>query len=325
MGIKEKIFFNFKYKLVVFLLSVLVWFFVKTEDNYKYTFHIPLRISNLGDNRVVQNRIPEQISVNLWGKGRTLLSFWLRNDMEYNLDLGNVVDSAQIILDKNSIRMLRESNIEVLNIVDPHKIVVKLDRLTQKPVPVISQCEIETLPGYAVVEKVKLMPDSAVIRGPVLAIQNIHSIFTEKKKFRKIKHDLEKRVKLLTPQGQYVTISPTEVKLIADVQKLMEKPLAEIPVGVINVPPGDTIIVIPSTLSLVLEGGSDQLLNVTKTDVRAYIDYEKVKHSHEKDHLAYIDPPPGIRYRDVHPTRFKIVIMKKNQPAGSESNENFRY
>ncbi|OQX87876.1 hypothetical protein B6D60_03155 [candidate division KSB1 bacterium 4484_87] len=311
MGIKEKIFFNFKYKVVVFLLSVLVWFFVKTEDNYKYTFNIPLRIANLGENRIVQNKLPEQIAVNLWGKGRTLLSFWLRNDMEYVLDLGNVVDSAQIILDKTNIRMLRESNIEVLNVVSPHQVFVKLDRLIKKPVPVKSQCEIETQAGYTIVGKVKFEPDSVTVRGPVRKMKDIRMVLTEKRQFLKVKHDLEKWIKLIPPVAEYVTISPTEVKLIADIQKLMEKPIPEIPVAVINVPPGDTIVVIPSTLSLVLEGGSDQILNVTKDDIRVYIDYEKVQQSHEKDHLAYIDPPPGTSYRDVHPTRFKIVVMKK--------------
>ncbi len=313
MSLKDKIFFNFKYKIIVFLLSVLIWFFVKTEDNYKYTFHIPLRVTNVGENRIIKNNIPKEIAVNLWGKGRTLLSFGLRNDLEYILDLSHVVDSAQIILDKENIRFLRESNIEVLNIVRPQKIFVKLDRLIKKQLPVISQCEIETSPGYTVVGDIVLKPDTVMLRGPYSEIKKVNEIYTEKRKFKKIKRDLEKTIKLIKPEGKYIDIIPREVKLFADVQKLMEKPLTEIPVDVINVPPGDTIIVIPSTLSLVLEGGSDQLLNVTKDDVRAYIDYEKVKISHEKDHLAYIDPPPGTRYRDVHPTRFKIVVMKENE------------
>ena len=313
MGIREKIFFNFRYKVIVFLLSALLWFFVKTEDNYKYTVHIPLRVANLGEDRIIKNSIPEKISVNLWGKGRSLISISIRNDLEYLLDLSHVVDSANIILDKENIRSLRETDIEVLNIEYPQKIFVKLEHVEQKTVPIVPRCKIETLPGYTIVGKIVVVPDTASVRGPVSELRNIDSIYTERKEFKKVKRDINKSIKIVKPEGEHLQVLPKQVRIFADVQELMEKRITEIPVAVINAPPEDTVIVIPSTLSLVLEGGADQLLNVTKDDVKAYIDYEKVKMSHEKDHLAYIDPPDGTRYRDVHPTRFKIAVMKKNR------------
>lgn len=90
----------------------------------------------------------------------------------------------------------------------------------------------------------------------------------------------------------------------------MEKPLSEIPIAVVNQPSNLKVTVIPSTLSLVLEGGTDLLLNVTKQNVKAYINYEKVHASKNKNHLAYIETPKGTRYRDVKPKRFKVVVEK---------------
>ena len=116
----------------------------------------------------------------------------------------------------------------------------------------------------------------------------------------------------MKPDQKHINLSNNQTKLSANIQKLMEKPIIEIPVKVTNTPRNAKITVIPSTLSLILEGGTDLLLNVTNNDVTAYIDYKKVISSKEKKHPAYIQTPPGTRYRDVKPMLFKIVVERKH-------------
>ena len=312
MKLNKSILTNLKYKIIVLLLAILVWFFVKTEDNYRYSINVPLRIANLGEERIILNDIPKQVETTFWGKGRTLFSLMLRRDVSYNMDVADINGVAKIILDKNNIRMLRKDNIDVLNIVSPKDIEIVISKLVNKKVPIISQCEIETVPGYTMVEKIMLNPDSVTIIGPKSEIELIASVFTEKKNYENIKKDLEKKVKLLKPDQKHITLANNQTKLSANIQKLMEKPIIEIPVKVTNTPPNAKVTVIPSTLSLILEGGTDLLLNVTHNDVIAYIDYKKVVGSKEKKHPAYIETPPGTRYRDVKPMLFKIVVERKH-------------
>lgn len=308
--INTHIFSNLKYKITVFFLAVLVWFFVKTEDNYRYSTEVPLKIVNLSSERVITNEIPTEVTVTFWGKGRSLFSLAIQRDIIYVLDVAKVEDSAKIALDKNNILVLRKNDIEVLNVVNPKFVEVQVEPLLSKRVPVSSLCEIETIPGYVVIGDVVLDPDSVDVIAPEKTIKKIFSITTEKKIFKKVKSDLEEDVKLVLGEQPYVSIKQEKVFLKADVQKLMEKPFSEIPVELINYPSEDNVLVLPSTMSLVLEGGTDELLSVTKNDIKAYIDYTKIKYSHEKDHPAYIVTPAGTRYRDVKPTRFKIVVMK---------------
>ena len=312
MKLNKSILTNLKYKIIVLLLAILVWFFVKTEDNYRYSINVPLRIANLGEERIILNDIPKQVETTFWGKGRTLFSLMLRRDVSYNMDVADINGVAKIILDKNNIRMLRKGNIDVLNIVSPKNIEIVISKLVTKKVPIISQCEIETFPGYTMVEKIMLNPDSVAIIGPKSEIELIASVFTEKKNYENIKKDLEKKVKLLKPDQKHITLANNQTKLSANIQKLMEKPIIEISVKVTNTPPNAKVTVIPSTLSLILEGGTDLLLNVTHNDVTAYIDYKKVVGSKEKKHPAYIETPPGTRYRDVKPMLFKIVVERKH-------------
>jgi len=297
-------------KLIVLFLAILIWFFVKTEDNYRYSFKIPLRVTNLGPDRIINNELPKRIKITSWGKGRELLSLMLRKEMFYNLDISRLQHSTRFALEKDDVKLTHESNIEILNIVDPDTIEVKIADLITKKVPIISEAEIQTLPGYTVVDEMRLKPDSVEIIGPKPVVAKISAVRTQHKIFNDVKRDLHKKIRLEKPGEKQVKLLTDESELFANIQKLMEKPIYEVPVTVINQPAGLKVAVIPSALSLVLEGGTDLLLNVTKQDVKAYIDYHKVQASKNKNHLAYIETPRGVRYRDVKPKRFKVVVEK---------------
>ena len=311
MNLKHKILNNLKYKITVILLAILVWFYVKTEDNYSYSFNIPLHITNLGEDRIIVNTIPNYVKATFWGKGRTLFSLMLRRDVSYNMDVADLSGEKKISLDKNNIRMLRKTDVKVINIVHPKAINLVLNKLFLKKVPIVCSSKIETLPGYTVVDKVRLLPDSVVVKGPKSEIEQISSVVTEKKSFQKIKRDFENKIKLIKPQQKHVSLNVNQTKLLVDIQKLMEKRIVEIPVKIINPPRNATVTVIPSTLSLILEGGTEILLNVTRNDITAYIDDKKVVGSKENNHPADIVTPPEIRSRDVQPVRIKIVVERK--------------
>ena len=304
------IFNNYKIKIIVIVIAVLVWFFVKLDDNYRYAFKIQLRVTNLGSNRIITNDIPNKVKITCWGKGRYFLSLMIRKDIFYNLDVSRVQKSANFVLDKQQVMLLHENGIEVLNIVEPETVKVIITDLITKKVPITPVVEIQTLPGYTVVDEVQLTPDSVEVMGPKSEIKNISTIYTEKRQYKNVKRDIKNKIRLVNPADPNVKLLSREVTLLVDIQKLMEKAEYEITVDVINQPSNLKVTVIPSTLSLVLEGPTDLLLNVTKQDIKAYIDYKKVQISKNKNHLAYIDTPKGIRYRDVKPKRFKVVVEK---------------
>jgi len=312
MKLTANILNNLKYKITVVLLAILIWFFVKTEDNYSYSLDVPIQINNLEKDRIIVNDLPKKVKTIFWGKGRALFSLLLRRDVSYNVDVANLDGNVKINLDKGNIRMFRKVDVDVLNIIHPKEMHVVLSKLLVKKVPIVSSCEIKTLPGYTMVDELRLEPDSVVLKGPEKELVLISSVFTEKKTYHEIKRDFQKKVKLIKPDQAHVTLDADQSKVSVDIQKLMEKRIVEIPVKVTHPPNNASVMVIPSTLSLILEGGTEILLNVTHNDVTAYIDYDKVVGSKEKYHPAYIVTPPGIRYRDVKPMRFKIVVERKH-------------
>jgi len=301
---------NLKIKLIVLFFAILVWFLVKTEEKYYYSLNIPLRVKNLEANKIIENKLPKKIKVTVLGRGRDLVSFFIRKDIFYNLDVSKIQGTAQIPLEIHDIKQSQENDLDILSIVDPETLHVKLAELIIKKLPVAPDIELHIVPGYTIVDNMQFIPDSVVIQGLESEFDSLDAIYTKQKIFRNVKRDIEKTIELHVPKKKYLRSSLRDVKLVVDVQKLMEKPISEIPVTVRNKPSDLKVTVIPSTLSLVLEGGADLLLNVTKDDIDAYLDYQKIITSKEKFHRAYLNVPTGVRWRDVTPIRFNIVVEK---------------
>ena len=301
---------HLKIKIVVIGLAIFIWFFVKTENNYKFAFEIPIVPTNLPGNKIIINKLPEKARVTFWGKGRDLVTFKINRRLYYNLDLLNIDDDKVFIPDIHNIRLPHESTIEVLNILEPDSIFVKVADIKQKLVPMSPQISVQTIPGYTIVDGIQLTMDSVLVFGPQSQLDSIQEIKTRPLTYRKARRNIYDTVELITPDLRYVSIPTRTVSFFVNIQKLMEKRISEVPVSVINVPPNYEIIVIPSSLNLTVIGGVNVLLPLTNSDIKAYIDYNKVKGSRSKEHLAYIEKIDGVRFKDIKPKKFKILIKK---------------
>ena len=62
-----------------------------------------------------------------------------------------------------------------------------------------------------------------------------------------------------------------------------------------------------------LEGGGELLTQLSRDQIVAYIDYNRVRNLPGNEFPAVIERPPGISYRDVRPRTFKLVFERATQ------------
>ena len=304
-----------KYRVLLtsFLLAVVIWFLVVIENQFEYVIKIPIVSTNLMSNTVISSELPKNARIRVRARGRSLLRLLLFREAKLLVDLHREVGRQVLSLSSENI-LLRSSpdDVKVLELISPDTVTVVIEHLKKKMIPVISDISIKTVPGYTIVGNITLNPDSVSIEGPASRIENYHSITTKNKTFEKIKFPIEEEVELNRPSDKRVRLLITKVAIHADIQKLMEKSLSGIPVEIRGVPANMKAIVIPSHLSITLEGGVNLLTEITKDDVVAYVDLRKEWTTREQGHPAYIETPNGVRYRDVKPKYFKVVLEKIN-------------
>lgn len=307
---------NYKIKLVVLVFAIFIWFFVITENEYENVIEIPVVTVNLPENKVILNEIPDFVKVKIKGTGKDLIALGVSRAARLDLDLSHVEHSKTFAIESKNVFLSRPTGaIEIEEIIMPDSITVILDDHHEKKIPIVAKIKPHAAPGFTLVGEIKLNPDSVTISGPKSIVSQIDEVFTEDTEFPDLRFDLSETVPLaqLPSNKAEHTIKQTEVFL--NVQMLVEKPVTGVPVQVKNVPRNVSVYVVPSTLSLVLEGGGDLLAKVSRNDIIAYLDYNRIINSPGKEYPAVIEQPRGISYRDVKPKTFKLVF--ENSPTNN--------
>ena len=64
---------NFRVKLGLFILAVILWFMVVSQRTYEYNIAIPIKVDGLRPDKVVVNELPHEVEIKVEALGRELL------------------------------------------------------------------------------------------------------------------------------------------------------------------------------------------------------------------------------------------------------------
>jgi YbbR domain-containing protein len=302
---------DYKLKLIALVFAIFIWFFVVTENEYEYLIEMPIT-PKVPAGKVIVNKIPSTAKVKIKGSGKSLIALGISGDAHYELDLSDVEkNQIHVLVPKNVFLMRPAGAIVTEEIITPDSITVLLNEIKKKRVPVQPNIVPMTAPGHTIVGNIRLTPDSIDIEGPASLVAQIDRVYTQEAEYSDLKFDFKKLIALAPLPSDKISVSATQVEVYINVQKLSEITLNGVPVEFRNLPKNMTVTIVPSTLSLVLEGGGMLLSQISRDNIVAYIDYDRVKDLPGNEFPAVIDKPAGISYRDVKPRTFKIIYGRR--------------
>ncbi len=306
---------NYKVKLVSILVATLFWFVVVTENEYDDIITVAIRPVNIPDDRIVVNDLPATARVKFKGEGKMLLGLRYFGDAAVELDLSHTDDEATIPLTPEMVSVSRASQgLHALAIIEPDQVFVKLARLEQKRVRVVPNIHVEPDAGFALIGGVRLFPDSLTIKGPAEHVRSITQVPTEERLYERVRSAFRGRVPLVPfADSLRIQLPQREVVFEADVQKLLEYEIPEVPVNVINVPSHLEITALPSVATVTVVGGEKQLLelDLKPDDIFLYIDYDYSREHKNEDHKIFFKPIDGIEIRKIYPSTYILEIRRK--------------
>lgn len=300
---------NFRVKLFAFVAAFLFWFVVVTGNEYQYELEVAIKPVNLPPGKVILNDLPRRARVRFYGRGQALLALKFLEEAEVALDLSDIYTSGPVAVRPEMVRVSRlGQNIESWEILQPDSIEVRLGQLATKRVPIAADIEVRPVVGYAVVGGVRLTPDSAQVIGPINHIEPISRVHTESRRFEGVKYGISGRIRLRRfPDSLRIQLQPMEVRYDVDVQKLLELTFEEIPVRVIHAPRGWRVSAVPSTLKLTVAGGERLLMQLSRSDISATIDYRRPQQGEEGGYRVELQLPEGVNVIQVYPQYFKLL------------------
>ena len=311
---------KFKRIAYSFVIAVVFWFFIKSEDTYTVNLDIPLVARNLQEQKTYKEEVPENIFVTLKGTGRSFI--WLKvfnnfygDDFKAVIDLSSITDEYNFELDsyykENPEKIVLPSSLDLqfVEVLNPRNVQIKLQRYMVKKVPIESQILVSTEPGYIALGE-QFSPDSISIGGPEEAVNKIDFIFTEKDTLVGLVASVNGNWSIINP-NKLVSFDPKKVDALIDVQPISETIITGIPVELINKPNDVNVFVNPATVSLTIVGGLKQITNILPEDINVIIDFD-FWNSDKQFYSPTIELPDYlIEWKDLSPNNLEILVIKE--------------
>lgn len=312
---------EYKIKIVAALVAVLVWLYVVTENTYEYSVEVPIHPVNLDAGHVIENDIPRVATVRVLGKGRALLTLFMRRDARLLMNLNRLDARGRMVLSPEDVLLPTQGkSIRASEVVSPDTLYVNIVPRKERKLPLKSRLEVQPANGYVAVGGVTLIPDSVLVSGPIGIVDTLSAAYTEDRRLKHTRRNVNTRLRVMSHASGKLSFTPSEVAARVDIQKTGQRELSGVPVEVLRVPPGHQITVMPATARIQLEGGREYLDGLKVDSFRVYIDYKRHGGGQdntdrttrvEKDVPAYLDLPASVRALSVEPRFFTLVIEQE--------------
>ncbi|MAQ88096.1 MAG: hypothetical protein CMG23_08075 [Candidatus Marinimicrobia bacterium] len=302
-----------------FGLSLLLWVFVVSENEYTLILDLPIEARNLNVQKAHQEEVPPNASVRLRGTGRDLFkSFLLKNfgGFKLVLDLEGISNEYEFVLNDyfekfpQKIVLPLNYNLSFVEVVYPNRIKISLDEYSSKIVPVISNLVVKPSPGFLLVSEQKINPSEIEIAGPKKELIFINHVETDFDTINGLTSFYSGQIKIQS-LGRLIEYSSKTVEINLDIQNISERIIADIPVRVVNVPNKFRVFPSPQTVSLTVIGGVKQISGLTSDDITVFVDFKDWNHLKQFYEPEVKVPEALLDWRDISPKNIEIGVARE--------------
>lgn len=206
------------------------------------------------------------LNKNRSAKHRTLKVFFSPDDLHYDSEDMFYITSNEL---GGYINEIFGDNVQLESFVSS-KVQFKFPEESHKTVPVQALSIVSFKPQYMAAGNITLTPDSVIVYGEPLHLQNIDRVYTETVKLESLSSVAHGVARLELPRGN-VRLSAQEVSYSLEVSRYVEIS-KEVKIGLKNVPAGRDLSVYPSEARVVFKCAFPMTFDPTDR-VTFYVDY----------------------------------------------------
>lgn len=265
--------------MIFIVVSLFFWFLTKLSKEYQNTLKVNVNYTNIPLDRIIKNKIPSQLDLNVTASGFKLLYAKLVSptiDVECSNLKGRGNDTFLIDFEDQRTKIQNQlSNGIALNYFEPTSIEVGFDQMENKKVKVHPDVSINFKDSYDMYGKEMVTPDSILVSGPKSILDTLTFIRTEKLELVDVEKDISEAIKIgLEYKEKSIVFKETNVQYEIQVDKFTEGNL-EIPFTIINEPEDNSITTFPNTIKLTYKVGLSDYNKVNKSLFLIECDYKE--------------------------------------------------
>jgi YbbR domain-containing protein len=298
---------NLGLRAIALALAVGLWFFVNAGQRGALApMHVPISYRQLPAGLVIVNQRPDSVQIEVRGP-RTLLSLLDPDRMLLRLDLSGVTPGQAVFkIGPEMFNVPRQTDVARIS---PSQIVLDIDRIAERQVPIHVNVQGQPAAGYRVVSA-KANPSAATVRGPSRFVFHTDSVQTTPVEVNGAKADVAQPV-ILTPPSERVTITgPQAAEAMVSVDEIIaDREFRGLPVEVrdtdyrVKVQPPRIAVTVRGPVNLLTGLNLHGSVYVTAEDVEPGL----------RDLQLQIDLPDGIQLVRATPDNVRVRIYRQKR------------
>lgn len=312
--VKRKLFSKKVFTFIICLcIASLLWVVHALNVNYKYTLHIPVKFSNLPNNKLIVGDLPEKLDIEIKTSGLKLLFIiFNKNNSEIQIDFNSLKTNAksQAYSISNGNFNLRNSinfNVEILKI-RPDTLFFTGNNASARLIPVKLNLRAEMKPGFTLTSKPTINPAYVSVSGDSIAISKLDTIYTTSITLKEVCKNYSSSIVLQKPDGN-IHYNVKEVQVNFNVDRLTETTL-KLPVEFINKTTNETIKLLPNVVTIKYLVSMKDYDNITANSFKATVNYNQVKEHQKNLKVELIRKPSEVKIVSIEPSNISYLIFK---------------
>jgi YbbR domain-containing protein len=267
MNLKKSLTENIGVKLIALVVAMFVWFNASGQKEIVWLKMIPIVIENVPDSLVVSGSVPAEVEISITGTKRQLILTGLKR-ISLVVDLAGAAPGRhRVSLSSRNIRLPGNVDRHSIRILEPTSVDLMLERFMTRRVQV-TLATSGSIPDnlYVLDGGISITPSWTYVRGAASQVQKIESVPTQAIELNKLKETLQKELPLDFDRGK-LECRPDRVTVSVRVSAKGKRILPNVPPTVLVDSEDYDARVVPSTVSLTLEGASAVLDTLSSGDV----------------------------------------------------------
>lgn len=299
------------------LISIFIWLLMSLSKEYTISISFPVQYVNLPSDKLIANKLPETMDVEIKSTGFQLLLYKLKQNRETILiDIkgakplpakNNYYINFNERLDKitgqfqNSIKIIR---------VLPDTLIVNYNKKITKRVPVKVNVNIKFKEQYQQVGNTLVEPEFVIISGAYDVLSKIHYVETVPMELKKVAAPVSLKLDILKyTQYKQVEYTPKTVYAKINVKKFTEGAL-ELPIIVENLPPGFHLKIFPDKVLAKYQVAFDDYKKVNISDFKVAVDYSKIEPGSNKLKIQLLKKSSLVHSVKLNKEKVEFIIRK---------------
>ena len=300
------------YIILFFFVSFSFWILTKLSEDYNSKLTLEIDIINAPDDYIVKKQNINSILVFIKASGFELFYNKLfQNKLIIDLEEEKIVDD-KIVIDYNENKFkLKEtlnSNIDISSVF-PDQIVIELEQVVNKFVPIVLENELKIKSGYGLRSPVDLSPDSIQVSGPLKEISKISYVSALIDADLNIENDYTTDYEIV--RDKKISYEFSSGKAVIYVDRYSEKTI-KIPILVRGIPDSLDLRLYPNEVDISFQSSIKRLKNISEKDFIVSVSFDSKTKKLSKDLDVSIDSFPSS-LKNLKISHKKVEFLIKNK------------